>query len=201
MQTLNESSYFIPTEYVNRFAYEGRGKQSKEPTVKHWSAEGDSNSNGDDDGGDAANSGLLAEEDPKVMHSHHNNVKGRGIKDVETLEKDFSGSNAPASITCYMSAYRRHLYIEAYFRQWEEDKYLNTSTFSLNNYVKALDVIEQETAIIKSLKYQNLTAANIADWKKESFEFFAQLGNEPQYNVHVIAYVELLQKLQDLETQ
>ncbi|KIP01438.1 hypothetical protein PHLGIDRAFT_38684, partial [Phlebiopsis gigantea 11061_1 CR5-6] len=58
------------------------------------------------------------------MHFHPNNIKGMGIEDVETLERVFSGSNALAPIIRYMSAYRRRLYIEAYFRQWDEDKSL-----------------------------------------------------------------------------
>lgn len=36
----------------------------------------------------------------------------------------------------------------------------------------------------------------MARWRKEEQEYFVQLGQEQDYNVHAVLYVELLQKLQ-----
>ena len=132
---------------------------------------------------------------------HPYNIAGMGIEDVETLERVFSGSNILAPITCYMSPFRRRLFIEAYLRQWDEDKKLNTGTFILGNYTQALEILEQETAVLKSLEYQGITHDDIKRWQPDELDFFARLGEEPSYNIHAIAYVELLQKLRDLENK
>ena len=84
-----------------------------------------------------------------------------GIEDVETLKHIFSGSNIFALITRYMSPFRHCLFIKAYLRQWNEDKKLNTDTFVLGNYTQALEILEQKTAVLKSLEYQGITADNI----------------------------------------
>ena len=132
---------------------------------------------------------------------HPYNIHGMGIEDVETLERVFSGSNILAPITRYMSPFRRRLFIEAYLRQWDEDKKLNTGTFILGNYTQALEILEQETAVIKSLEYQGITNDDIKQWQPDELDFFARLGEEPSHNIHAIAYVELLQKLRDLENK
>ena len=132
---------------------------------------------------------------------HPYNISGMGIEDVETLERVFSGSNALAPITRYMSPFRRRLFIEAYLRQWDEDKKLNTGTFILGNYTQALEIVEQETAALKSLEDQGITVDDIKQWRPEELDFFSHLGEEPPYNTHAIAYVELLQKLRDLENK
>lgn len=135
------------------------------------------------------------------MQYHPNNIEGMGIEDVETLERVFSGSNHLAPVVRYMSAYRRRLYIEAYLKQWDEDKLVNTGIFILNNYTQSLDIIAQETAALASLKFQGISEEELAQWYEEEEAFFAQLGEEPPHDVHAVAYVESLQKLQQLEVK
>lgn len=94
---------------------------------------------------------------------HSNNIEEISIKDVETLKYVFSGMNILAPIVRYMSPFRCHLYIEAYLCQLDEDKYLNIGTFILSNYTQASEILEQETAVLKSLEYQGITAASIKE--------------------------------------
>ena len=117
------------------------------------------------------------------------------------MERIFSGSNQLASITRYASAYRRRLYIDMYFRQWDEDRYLNLATWLTNNYVQALNIIhENEVALEDAMQSLEISGTGQLDeWQLEQVEFFEKLGQEPEWNVHAMAYVERLQELQDLQ--
>lgn len=131
---------------------------------------------------------------------HPNIIEGMGIEDLETLERLFSSTNRLASITRYMSPFRRRLYIEAYFKQIDEDKHLNVGMFILNNYTQALNIIETgEFTITQAFQDQEITEELIGQWEREEIEYFATLGEEAPHDVHTVAYVELLQKLRNLE--
>lgn len=135
------------------------------------------------------------------LHYHPNVINGVGLEDLETLERVFSASNQLASVTRYASPYRRRLFIDAYFKQWDEDKYLNTGTFILNNYVQALDIIERDSAALQGAKESlGITDEDMDQWTGEEAEFFAKLGDEQPYNMHEVVYVELLQELKDAES-
>lgn len=136
------------------------------------------------------------------LEFHPNNVEGMGIEDVETLERVFSGSNALASVTRFASAYRRRLLIETYFKQWDEDKYVNSGTFLLNNYLQALDILEKDTfAVEQAMSEYGVTSETLEEWAREEREFFATLGEEEEFDVRRVAYIELLQQLRELEPQ
>ncbi|KAI0683926.1 hypothetical protein BC835DRAFT_1294591 [Cytidiella melzeri] len=136
------------------------------------------------------------------MRFHPNNLTGAGLEDLETMERIFSASNQLASVTRYASPYRRRLFIEAYFRQWDEDKSLNTGTFILSNYRQALEVIEHDGEVLReAMESLGITEASMDEWEHEELGFFARLGDEDDYDVHAVAYVELLQELQDLESK
>lgn len=131
---------------------------------------------------------------------HPNNIVGTGIEDLETLERVFSSSNQLASIIRYASPFRRRLYIEAHYEQWDDDKYQNLGTFLLNNYVQALKIIHEDGPTLEASKtHLQMTDEQMDQWSKEEREFFATLGDEREYDVHAVAYVELLQQLCELE--
>lgn len=132
---------------------------------------------------------------------HLNNIDGMGIEDVESLERVFGGSNQLAPIVWYSSAYRRRLFIETYFKQWDEDKDINVGTFLLNNYMQALEIIEQEPKALASLEYEGITLEEVSEWAGEEEGYFTHLGEEAPYNIHAVAYIELLQKLRNLENK
>ncbi|KAI0346613.1 hypothetical protein BDW22DRAFT_1462444 [Trametopsis cervina] len=134
------------------------------------------------------------------MQFHPNNLKGAGLEDLETMERIFSASNQLASVTRYASPYRRRLFMEAYFRQWDEDKTLNTGTFILSNYKQALEILEHDGEVLREgMKSLAITSADMDAWEHEELCFFSHLGEEAEYDVHAVAYVELLQELRDLE--
>ena len=132
--------------------------------------------------------------------NHPNNIAGMGLEDLETLEWVFSSSNALAGVTRYASAYRRRMYIELHFKQWDEDKYSNLATMLRNNYHQALDIIKNNGRAVNEAKRSlGATDEDLESWKVEQEEYFLVLGDEPESKVRAIAYVELLQKLRQLE--
>jgi hypothetical protein len=123
-----------------------------------------------------------------------------GIEDLETLERIFSLSNALASVTRYMSAYRRRVFIDMFFRQWDDDKYVNLALMIYNNYCQALNIIEEDTLHVNDvLKSRNLTAEHLEQYHADEVAYFHTLGKEPEDDLHAIAYVELLQQLREIE--
>ena len=130
--------------------------------------------------------------------NHPTVVQGAGLEDFETMERIFSASNALASVTRYASPYRRRLFVDAFFRQWDLDKFENLGTFILNNYKQALSTLDRDVpALRQSMERFNLTDADLDRWEEEEAEFFSQLGKEPEANTLQVEYVELLQALQD----
>lgn len=118
------------------------------------------------------------------------------------MERIFGASNALATILRHNSPYRRRLNIDAFFRQWDEDKFENLGTFILNNYKQALATLHRDVpAFEDSMRKFNLTDADLDRWEKEEIEFFAQLGKEPESNTLQVEYVELLQALQAARTE
>ena len=132
--------------------------------------------------------------------NHPNNIAGMGLEDLETLERVFSLSNTLAAVTRHASAYRRRLYIEMHFAQWNEDKYCNLATMLRNNYHQALDIIKKDgRAVEEAQQSLGVTDEDLELWKVEQEQYFQTLGDEPEGKVRSIAYVETLQKLRELK--
>ncbi|KAI0075583.1 hypothetical protein K474DRAFT_1761098, partial [Panus rudis PR-1116 ss-1] len=144
--------------------------------------------------------------DCQVKH-HPNVIDGIGLEDLETLERVFSSSNQLAPIVRHSSPYRRRQLIDAYFRQWDEDKYLNCGTFLLNNYKQALASLEEDARSLDVLKAKLSDAgidpsdAALDTWVKEERDFFLTLGKEHPWDTFAVAYVELLQRLRQAEAE
>ncbi|KAF9490629.1 hypothetical protein BDN71DRAFT_1511118 [Pleurotus eryngii] len=86
------------------------------------------------------------------VNNHPNIIPGMGLEDLETLEHVFSLSNQLAAVVCYSSAFQRRLAINAFFQQWDEDKYLNLGTMILNNYKQALWILNEESIVLEEAK-------------------------------------------------
>ncbi|KAJ3529004.1 hypothetical protein NM688_g7917 [Phlebia brevispora] len=137
---------------------------------------------------------------PCQLRYHPNIVVSMRLEDLETLERTFSTSNHLASITRYASPYWRRLFIEAFFRQWDDDKNLNLGTFILNNVKQAIDIIQDGTTKLEWTKAAlDITDADLDTWEKEQIRFFATVGKKDPYDPREIAYVELLQDLPAIE--
>ncbi|KAH7904203.1 hypothetical protein BJ138DRAFT_1239965, partial [Hygrophoropsis aurantiaca] len=128
--------------------------------------------------------------------NHPNVIEGMGLEDLSTMERIFSSSNQLASVTRYASAYNRRVYIDQYFRQWDEDKYLNLGYMLYRNYIQALDIIEMESVALQEAKVSlNIGDGDLETWLAEQSAYLATLGHETEWDVHAVTYVELLQKL------
>ncbi|KAI0681926.1 hypothetical protein BC835DRAFT_1311737, partial [Cytidiella melzeri] len=83
----------------------------------------------------------------------------------------------------------------------DEDKYLNTGTFNLNNYKQALNILHNDaTTLAKAMHSLSITDDNLDSWEREEVEFFLQIGDEDPHNLHAVAYIERLQELRDLDS-
>ena len=123
-----------------------------------------------------------------------------GLEDFETMERIFSFSNALASIVRYASPYRRRIFIDFFLRQWDDDKYLNSGTFILNNYTQALKILDEDVRALEDAKVSlNFTDEDMDQWEQEQKVFFGSLGKEPEATTLRVEYVELLQALQAAE--
>jgi hypothetical protein len=132
--------------------------------------------------------------------NHPNVIKGLGLEDLETLERIFSASNAVAALTRYSTAYHRRVFIDLFFRQLDEEKHVNLGDMLYNNYKQALGIIEDESlALNHTLQSLGITEADLEKWEHEEAVYFSALGQEPDWNIHAVAYVELLQELRCAE--
>ncbi|KAL6307956.1 hypothetical protein BKA93DRAFT_815632 [Sparassis latifolia] len=132
--------------------------------------------------------------------NHPNVIEGMGIKDLEMMEHIFSSSNQLASIIRYASRYHRQMFIDMFFKQWDDDRYASLGNFLYNNYRQALDIINNDSATLtEALASLNIQCADLEKWQQEEAEYFATLGEEDEWDVHAVAYVQLLQELHKLD--
>ncbi|KAI0669492.1 hypothetical protein C8Q78DRAFT_992613 [Trametes maxima] len=121
------------------------------------------------------------------MKHHPSVIAGTRIEDLRGMERIFSSSNQLALVIRYASKYLRHLLIDMYFKQWDEDKYLNLGTMHLQNYRQVIEIIQDKTPILQE-NLHNL-GCTLDDFANE----------ESLWDVHAIEYVSLLRRLRELE--
>ena len=65
-----------------------------------------------------------------------------------------------------------------------------------NNYVQALEILDTEQAALDEVMVSlQISEADLLHWHAEKKQYFATLSQEPDENLQMVAYVELLQKL------
>ncbi|KAH9855188.1 hypothetical protein C2E23DRAFT_724520 [Lenzites betulinus] len=137
----------------------------------------------------------------QVQH-HPNCIEGMGLEDLETMERIFSASNQLAPVIRYASAYRRRVLIDAFYQQWDEEKYLNLGKMLFDNYRQALGIIrEQGIVVAEAMKSLGLTPEDLVKFAVEERAYLRSLGNESSQDLHQIAYVEGLEELRAISTQ
>ncbi|KJA13225.1 hypothetical protein HYPSUDRAFT_123579, partial [Hypholoma sublateritium FD-334 SS-4] len=134
---------------------------------------------------------------------HHPNViEGMGLEDLEILERIFSSSNQLGGLTCYMTQYRRRVFIDQFFRNWDNDKYANLGIMLHNNYVQAIRIIDEEVpALTHAKEVLNIGEGDLEQWHIEEVDYFRNLGKEPGHDVHRAAYVDALQSYQEISAK
>ena len=116
------------------------------------------------------------------------------------MERVFSSSNAVAIVTRYASAYHRRVFIDMFFQQWDDDKYQNLGLMLFNNYRQALSIISDEgSAVAEAIQSLGIQSSDLETWHREQTEFFETVGEESPWDIHAVAYVELLQELDSAE--
>ena len=70
----------------------------------------------------------------------------------------------------------------------------------LNNYRQALSIIKDEgTAVEETLHSLGITQTDLETWHHGQVSFFETVSEESPWDIHAIAYVELLQELSSTE--
>ena len=119
-----------------------------------------------------------------------------GLEDLETMEQIFSSSNQVAAVTRYSSAYHRHVFIDMFLQQWDNDKYQNLASMLFNNYRQALSIIDIEgSAVEETMHALGISASDLEAWHHQQVGFFETIGKESPWDIHAVTYVELLQDL------
>ncbi|KAG1781486.1 hypothetical protein EV702DRAFT_1041995 [Suillus placidus] len=114
--------------------------------------------------------------------NHPNIIQGMGLEDFSTMEQIFSSSNQLAP--------------------WDEDKYMNIGNMLYNNYRQSLDIVERETIEFEHAKLSlGIMDENIEEWQKQQSVYLKTLGEEAEWDVHAMTYVEMLQNLRDAQSR
>ncbi|KAG2072960.1 hypothetical protein BDR04DRAFT_1127410 [Suillus decipiens] len=104
------------------------------------------------------------------------------------MEYILSASNVLVPVIHYASSYHCH---------WDEEKYMNLGTMLLNNYCQALHIISMDTlALREAMVSLDIQEGNIEQWRSEEIEYFCTVRQEPEWDVHAVAYIDLLQHAQ-----
>jgi hypothetical protein len=132
--------------------------------------------------------------------NHPNVIEGTGLEDLETMERIFSSSNQVAALTRHGSAYNRRVYIDMFLKNWDADKYRNLGIMLYNNCKQALDIINCESFKLTEAKVSlGISDADLESWQADEAIYFKTVGKEPQYDLHAVAYIDLLQELRELQ--
>ncbi|KIY64702.1 hypothetical protein CYLTODRAFT_456946 [Cylindrobasidium torrendii FP15055 ss-10] len=131
--------------------------------------------------------------------NHPGIIEGLGLEDLEHLERIFSASNALAAGTRFMTAYRRRVFIDLYFRQWDDEKYSNLGNFLLGNYRQALKIIDDdEQVVLKALNDEGLCEDDLPQLFKDEIVYVQSMNvREPNEDAVAAEYVGLLQEYAD----
>ncbi|KAJ7576036.1 hypothetical protein C8J56DRAFT_1007616 [Mycena floridula] len=100
-------------------------------------------------------------------------LRGMGLEDFEACERFFAGSNSLATAIRHASIFHRRQAITEYVRHYDSfHTYANISTFLVNNYNQALDILATEPAFRLSMKDMGLSSTAVFDeWLKEELEY------------------------------
>ncbi|KAI0058310.1 hypothetical protein BV25DRAFT_1872035 [Artomyces pyxidatus] len=125
-------------------------------------------------------------------------TEGLGLEDLEGGERIFSKSNPLARSLRYASVFHRRQAIVTYFEHSDTfETYQNLTTFLLNNYKQALEILASApTALAKAM--QDLGIANIGvfdQWREEEKTYLQNLRTEPMVETLEMEYYKLLVNL------
>ncbi|KAG1729220.1 uncharacterized protein EDB91DRAFT_1085831 [Suillus paluster] len=134
------------------------------------------------------------------LRHHPLYLGGFGLKDLETCEQIFAGSNAAASLIQHVSHFHYVQYLDLHFDQWDTDKYLELSHFIFNNYRQVLTIIADDTKELEvyCIMYPD-EVLDFDSWIDEELAYLLAVGSEPQHDALTAEYVDALEKLAKYE--
>ena len=128
-------------------------------------------------------------------------VDGVGLEDLEGNERYFAFSNCLAASVRHTSIFHRRQAIANHAVYTDTFKtYQNLSTFLLNNYKQALQILDTKPVVVATLG--NLGADNpevVKLWLQEEDEYLRGLSKEPLEETLEMEYYKMLVKLQKSE--
>ncbi|EIW74540.1 hypothetical protein CONPUDRAFT_67056, partial [Coniophora puteana RWD-64-598 SS2] len=128
--------------------------------------------------------------------NHPSVLEGTGLESFGVLERIFSQSNHLTPVIRYATAFNRRLYINLYFTQWDEDRYLNLGPSLYRSYVHTVKALDSDSAALSQAKVSlGITDDDLKTWTLEQSEYLRSVGQESEYDIHCVTYVELLQEL------
>ncbi|KAK7052690.1 hypothetical protein R3P38DRAFT_3306336 [Favolaschia claudopus] len=157
--------------------------------------------------------GPLAEENGLTMlvgafHGHAHNrkcqldhlstyVEGLGLEDLEGCERKFAQTNGLARCTRYASVMHRRRAFRTYLAHLDTyESYANLSTFLVNNYKQALEILATESAIMQVMRDAGLTPAMVEGRLQEEKEYLQSLAQEPEEETEQMEYYQQLVNLE-----
>ncbi|KAG6895254.1 hypothetical protein C0992_002338 [Termitomyces sp. T32_za158] len=135
-------------------------------------------------------------------------VKGMGLEDLEGCERFFSKSNALAISVRYASVFHRRQKISEYMEHTDAfETQHNLSTFLINNYRQALDLLAGEDVLWKTMEDQGITGTEVFhQWLEEERVYLTSLSKEPiqetlemNYYQKLVDFYAASQKLTELK--
>ncbi|KIJ64310.1 hypothetical protein HYDPIDRAFT_90572, partial [Hydnomerulius pinastri MD-312] len=129
-------------------------------------------------------------------------VEGLGLEDLEGCERTFSKSNGLASAVRYATSFHRRQAIACYFEHNDDyEIFANLSTFLLNNYKQASNILYNGKTSLPLLKRQlGVEDNNVFEhWLSEEREYLKSLLSEPEEETLQMQYWQKLINLSGSE--
>ncbi|KAJ7160682.1 hypothetical protein C8R43DRAFT_1086815 [Mycena crocata] len=121
-------------------------------------------------------------------------VKGLGIEDLKTCERFFSKSNTLSRSVRYASVFHRRQSIRTYLAHTDTfDTYANLSTFLVNNYKQAVEILETEESVKYAMDQAGISGPEVFHERlKQEKEYLLALKKEPEAETDQMEYYQRL---------
>lgn len=127
-------------------------------------------------------------------------IYGAGIEDLEVLEQYFAHSNPLASVTRYMSRFRRQAIASYAYHRDNCEMYSNLSKFIYSNYRQALGILNRSKETARMLKAVGiLDAEKVIVYLEEEKEYLESRQTTPEVETLTSSYYLGLVKLADCQ--
>ncbi|KXN90745.1 hypothetical protein AN958_03680 [Leucoagaricus sp. SymC.cos] len=128
---------------------------------------------------------------------HPTYVDGIRLEDLEGCKRYFLHSNALASSTCYTTPFHHKQKIVSFIEHMDKFKTsYNLSSFLVNNYCQALEILDDEAALLEGMKNKKIGDRQIFHtWLDEEHEYLQELFSEPEEEALYMDYYQSLVNL------